>query len=203
MSSINSDPIVVPAPRPVSDDRLLVNIPLATTDNAGVATYDKEQFNVLDGKVSLKRDYFRKNFNDKFDEYLTKYDEAAMTALEHADAANSARLAAESAGSDAIRAKIESENAKKVAVAAQYVASKAKDETLAAKDFAIDAKNLSKQWAVGVTSSGNPSDTNNSKYYAELARTYINNLHLGITSDEKTGKYTIIGDFCSSNIMPV
>lgn len=101
MSSINSDPIVVPAPRPVSDDRLLVNIPLATTNNAGVATYDKEQFNVLGGKVSLKRDYFRKNFNDKFEEYRKLYDASSVTASEYADSANESALLAKASATEA------------------------------------------------------------------------------------------------------
>lgn len=83
MANINTAPIVVEAPRVISDEQVLVHIPLVSDNAPGVATYDPEQFEVIDGRVSLKRDYFRQKFNEKFEEYVKIYEESAEDAKDY------------------------------------------------------------------------------------------------------------------------
>ena len=98
MANINTAPIVVEAPRVISDEQVLVHIPLVSDNAPGVATYDPEQFEVIAGRVSLKRDYFRQKFNEKFDEYVKIYEKSAEDAKDYANSAenqaNNARISA-------------------------------------------------------------------------------------------------------------
>lgn len=51
--------IVVPeVPKVLSDEEIYVYIPTATNDKKGIASYDDTHFNVVNGEVSVKEEYF-------------------------------------------------------------------------------------------------------------------------------------------------
>lgn len=52
--------IVVPeVPKVLSDEEIYVYIPTATNDKKGIASYDDTHFNVVNGEVSVKEEYFK------------------------------------------------------------------------------------------------------------------------------------------------
>ena len=61
--------VVVPeVPKVVSNEEIYVYVPVATNDTKGIASFDDESINVLNGVVSVKDDYVNKLIDEKLDE---------------------------------------------------------------------------------------------------------------------------------------
>ena len=68
-NNIYEDIVVVESPKAIANEPLSVYIPIASVDIRGIASFDKDTFSVVDGKVKFKTSYIQELLNNATWEY--------------------------------------------------------------------------------------------------------------------------------------